>query len=645
MPIKRKFHNLSMLSVSAPLLSQVMAGVILLSTLMYFHGFRGRLPYHLDPDEPVFYISAAEIRLTGRPQIKPTYSPLRFYEMALEEIIADALGNGRATTTVYGIFARANSAFFALLLLASVHRIGRELHSPLAGVFAALLLAFDTLVITFSHLARGDTLGWVLSSGVVLGALGVIRQPAPRWWLFTLICAACAVLAKYSMAPILFLPGYLILTRVIRRPLLRWGLVALAAVTGLSIVAYLRAHADVWYEPLHFAGLQFLLSPAFPFMTNIQRSLANLWSNAGGGWLAIGLSSLPLILLGARARFSKEQMTLLALLYGVVIVTLTLYSFTAFRYGDSFPGIIIWAILGGVALGVLAENGRWVGLVVAILLTVWVVFPKWVNAWNYSEEQTRPHTLEMLGDWFIAQAPQGTRTIVEKATPFNVYAGFPGRPIYHQFVVTSIFGESIESYRERGYEYLIWNSISDEEPLSVLESPEKKAYLADTTEVLRLTGADYRGPDIVVFQLKPLQQHIRYLWFNDSISFRGYDLSAETFQPGDQLTLMLYWMSAQKVSANDIVFVHLVSVPTRQLLIGQDGPPDYGNTPTWSWRGDMQFIRDQHVLIIPAGASPGKYSLQIGMYDADTKARLPVFDLQNQPLGDTVTLQELQIEK
>ena len=59
----------------------------------------------------------------------------------------------------------------------------------------------------------------------------------------------------------------------------------------------------------------------------------------------------------------------------------------------------------------------------------------------------------------------------------------------------------------------------------------------------------------------------------------------------------------------------------------------------------MQFIRDQHILAIPADAAPGMYTLRIGMYEAATQSRVQILDLNYQPTGDLLVLQEINIEK
>lgn len=195
---------------------------------------------------------------------------------------------------------------------------------------------------------------------------------------------------------------------------------------------------------------------------------------------------------------------------------------------------------------------------------------------------------------------------------------------------------------------MIWTSLKSDrltDNLNDLDAPERKTYLQQTEELLRITGDRYWGPDVVVYKLPLLQQHPLYLWFTPAISFRGYDLNKESFKPGNDLELMFYWMSAERAKANYIVFIHVMSVETGELLVGKDEPTDNGFHPTWTWGGDMQFIRDRHTLNIPTTAKAGSYIVRFGMYDADTKARIQVSTPKYESVGDMVTLQEIRIEK
>ena len=264
----------------------------------------------------------------------------------------------------------------------------------------------------------------------------------------------------------------------------------------------------------------------------------------------------------------------------------------------------------------------------------------------YQSVWSRPYTLNVVAQWFGQNVPQGGRMTSEVIKLPFVYI-YPPRA-FHMNSVGSLFDETIQDYRERGYEYLIWTSLKSDrltDNLSDLNAPERKTYLQQAQELLRITGDQYWGPDVVVYKLPLLQQHPLYLWFTPAISFRGYDLNKESFKPGDDLELMFYWMSAERVKANYIVFVHVISTETGELLVGKDEPTDNGYHPTWTWAGDMQFVRDRHTLTIPATAKAGSYIVRFGMYDADTQVRVQISKPKNEPVGDMVKLQEIRIEK
>jgi hypothetical protein len=635
------------MKASSAIWTVIVIPLILASSFIYLHGFRGLLPYYIDPDEPHFYLAASEIRLTGRVQINPLYPPLRPYQMVATQWVVDVLSGGRATSTVYAIFARAESAFFAVLLLAVLHRIGCNLHSRLAGLFAVSLIMADSQLVSFSHVARGDSLSWLLSAGAILGTLRLLRQETKGQWAIVVLCSLGAFLAKYSAAPIWLLPGYLVLRKLFPKQIVQWFIVGAGAIASLGFIAYTRANPDVWEFAFSKTGFGFLLSRDFNLLRNLQTSTSVVIAGLGTGWTVIGLGLLPALLMWGRLRFTTAQLTVMALLAAVVVGTAAVFTLTTARYHDVYNVVLIWAIFGGIALTWLAEKGRIPGLLISFGLIVVLGWPRFASAWDYGQAYATPHTHATLGNWFIENVPQGTRAVIEQSTPFNSYAGFPGRQqIYHQYGVESMFNETAEAYRQRGYEYLVWSSKGlHEPPYTDFETVDQQPYFDNAEVALRLDNSKSRGPQLLIFRLKPIQQHVLYAWFTPAISFRGYDLDKETFKPGDEVRLMLYWMSAEKIKVNYVVFVHVLDPQTGRLIVGQDGPPDYGNTPTWKWKGDMQFIRDQRIFTIPADALPGIYTLRIGMYDADTKARVQVLDLRSQPVGDGLVLQEIEIKQ
>lgn len=376
-------------------------------------------------------------------------------------------------------------------------------------------------------------------------------------------------------------------------------------------------------------GVVFFLLAVLVFAQDITRNAIDAGATFTIFGACIAYYFLMSFFRGADVRKWMIVATLIEVLFAVALV-----------YGARLLGILLDRLSGG----------RWmvqllpvVGFAAFCIVFLSAALHQWnevrANVWS------KHFTLNLLNDWFDENVPQGGRVVSEAIKmPFN----YPYAPtIVHAYVTNNIFNGTTLNYQSRGYEYLIWNNIisNPDGAIHNLDVAQTETWLRDAIEVLRLTGENVTGPDIVVFQLQPIQQHVLYAWFTPAISFRGYDLNKESFNAGDTLELMLYWMSAERTTANYIVFVHLLFGDGKTLLAGQDGPPDYGNTPTWKWEGDMQFIRDQRILTIPADAPPGKYILRMGMYDADTKLRAQITSPQGQPFGDTLTLQEIEIEK
>jgi 4-amino-4-deoxy-L-arabinose transferase-like glycosyltransferase len=118
----------------------------------------------------------------------------------------------------------------------------------------------------------------------------------------------------------------------------------------------------------------------------------------------------------------------------------------------------------------------------------------------------------------------------------------------------------------------------------------------------------------------------------NSVSLLGYDVADEAAN----LRITLYWQDQAPLRASYTVFVHLTN-PSGQLVAQHDGLPRGGRFPTDAWEpGDR--LRDDHS--VPVGTlPPGRYEVQVGMYDTQTGQRLPV-TAPSASSGDTVALLE-----
>jgi hypothetical protein len=69
-----------------------------------------------------------------------------------------------------------------------------------------------------------------------------------------------------------------------------------------------------------------------------------------------------------------------------------------------------------------------------------------------------------------------------------------------------------------------------------------------------------------------------------------------------------------------------------------------GFYPTSLWAAG-EYVRDQVDLPINEEAPAGSYTLRVGMYDAGTGERMPVQDSAGQIVGDSVSLEPVQVER
>jgi hypothetical protein len=141
-----------------------------------------------------------------------------------------------------------------------------------------------------------------------------------------------------------------------------------------------------------------------------------------------------------------------------------------------------------------------------------------------------------------------------------------------------------------------------------------------------------------VFDVPPIS-HPFTANLGDQVELLGYDLSADAAAPGDTLTLTLYWRALREMDESYTVFTHLVAAdgtPAGQ----QDNPPVGGSYPTNLWLSS-EVVVDTYEILVRADATPGEHVLEVGLYIAETGARLPVLGEST----DAATLQIVTIEE
>jgi hypothetical protein len=164
-----------------------------------------------------------------------------------------------------------------------------------------------------------------------------------------------------------------------------------------------------------------------------------------------------------------------------------------------------------------------------------------------------------------------------------------------------------------------------------LDPLEGGAWILGAVEVPRRTPPAVEDLDMA----QPLRAEL-----GGKVCLLGYNLESG-LRPGEGLHLTLFWQALERMDENYTVFTHLVDAEGK--LWGQkDNEPVDGFYSTTAWQ-EGEIVRDQYDILIAPEAPAGPYTLQIGMYRAETGERLPVFEEGRSP--DDKVLLALEVKE
>ena len=101
--------------------------------------------------------------------------------------------------------------------------------------------------------------------------------------------------------------------------------------------------------------------------------------------------------------------------------------------------------------------------------------------------------------------------------------------------------------------------------------------------------------------------------FDGELRLLGFALAQDVLRPGQVLSTTLYWQTGAPVESDAKVFLHLYDA---QGTLGPqtDGWPVYGTRPPYTWQVG-EVVRDPRALALPSDLPPGRYVLEVGLYD------------------------------
>ena len=120
----------------------------------------------------------------------------------------------------------------------------------------------------------------------------------------------------------------------------------------------------------------------------------------------------------------------------------------------------------------------------------------------------------------------------------------------------------------------------------------------------------------------------------------AWDVSPST-HPGDALPVRLSWRALGKIDAYYSIYVKILDAQGN-AVVSWDGQPRDGEAPTLLWVPG-ETVEDVVTLEVPAGAPPGDYSVEAGMYRAKDLVSCLTLNQEGVPI-DRVILGTVRIE-
>lgn len=122
---------------------------------------------------------------------------------------------------------------------------------------------------------------------------------------------------------------------------------------------------------------------------------------------------------------------------------------------------------------------------------------------------------------------------------------------------------------------------------------------------------------------EPAVAHPLEATFGDKIKLLGYNLALKQ----KNLRLTLIWQALKPIDRSYTVFTHLLDADGK-IVAQQDSIPLQGARPTTGWLPG-EYITDNYTLELTAGNSVEPNTIEIGLYDATTGARLTANDAKD----------------
>jgi 4-amino-4-deoxy-L-arabinose transferase-like glycosyltransferase len=145
-------------------------------------------------------------------------------------------------------------------------------------------------------------------------------------------------------------------------------------------------------------------------------------------------------------------------------------------------------------------------------------------------------------------------------------------------------------------------------------------------------------PDMLA-RLAEVYDDPRILQVQDEVTLMGHDVDDTWAVPGGVVLVTLYWQTDRGIIFPYKVFTHLEE---GRLWAQADDEPGCAQFPTYLWRAGDRVV-DRHAIFLPDDMPPGRYPLQVGLYEVRTDLRMDVLDELGNPEGNALSLPAISV--
>jgi hypothetical protein len=131
--------------------------------------------------------------------------------------------------------------------------------------------------------------------------------------------------------------------------------------------------------------------------------------------------------------------------------------------------------------------------------------------------------------------------------------------------------------------------------------------------------------------------------FGNKLTLLGYDMNARAVQPGEAISVTLYWQARAPMQLDYSVFMHLTST-NGEIPVKNDSLPYTSPKRTHRWTVG-QVMKEVRALVIPDYVLPGLYNIDMGIFSVDTGDRLPIVAPDGHYISEEITLVQVRVGK